>query len=65
MRSSTYYFHIKAKILADFQICISVALKITIEEKNWRSQNFDFLGLENLSPCQFCGVLTHEDIIEF
>ena len=26
MKSSTYYFHMKAKILADFQICISVPL---------------------------------------
>ena len=25
MKSSTYYFHIKAKILADFQICISLS----------------------------------------
>ena len=27
-------------------------LKVTIE-KNWRSQNFDFLSLKNLSPGQF------------
>ena len=26
MKSSTYYFHVKANILADFQICISVPL---------------------------------------
>ena len=26
MKSSTYYFHIKANILADFEICISVLL---------------------------------------
>ena len=26
MKSSTYYFHRKTKILADFQICISVPL---------------------------------------
>ena len=26
MKSSAYYFHIKTKILADFQICISVPL---------------------------------------
>ena len=25
--SSTFYFHVKAKIMADFQICISVPLK--------------------------------------
>ena len=35
-------------------------LKVTIE-KNWRSQNFDFLSLKNLSP----GAPTHTDIIEF
>ena len=29
-------------------------LKVTIE-KNWRSQNFDFISLKNLSPGQFLG----------
>ena len=28
MKSSTYYFHVKTKILADFQICISVPLSV-------------------------------------
>ena len=27
LKSSTYYFHMNTKILADFQICISVTLK--------------------------------------
>ena len=27
VKSSIYYFHMKTKILADFQICISVPLK--------------------------------------
>ena len=27
VKPSTYYFHMKTKILADFQICISVTLK--------------------------------------
>ena len=27
-------------------------LKVTIENKNWHSQNFNFTGMENLSPCQ-------------
>ena len=27
-------------------------LKVAIEEKNCRSENLDFLGLKNLSPCQ-------------
>ena len=40
-------------------------LKVTIEEKNWRSQNFGFPGLINESPCQFWQAPTHEDIIEF
>ena len=40
-------------------------LKVIIEEKNWRSQNFDFLGLKNLSASHFSGTPTHEDIIEF
>ena len=43
----------------------NIYLKVTNEEKNWRSQNFSFLGLKNLSPGQFCGALTHEYIIEF
>ena len=43
----------------------NIYLKVTIEEKNRRSQNFDFLGLKNLSPCQFWGAPTHADIIEF
>ena len=30
----------------------NIYLKLTIE-KNWRSQNFDFLSLKNLSPGQF------------
>ena len=33
-------------------------LKVTIE----RSQNFNFLGLKNLSPGQFWGASTHADI---
>ena len=32
MKSSTYYFHIKTKILAHFQICISVPLKHTYNQ---------------------------------
>ena len=28
MKSSTYYSHMKAKILANFQICIRVRLKV-------------------------------------
>ena len=32
-----------------------IYIKVTIEEKNWRSQNFDVLGFKNLSPGQFSG----------
>ena len=42
-----------------------IYLKVTIHEKKWHSQNFDFLGFKNLSPGQFWGAPTHEDIIEF
>ena len=41
----------------------NIYLKVTIEEL--RSQNFDFLGLKNLSPGQLWGAPTQEDIIEF
>ena len=32
----------------------NICLKVTIE-KNWRSQNFDFLSLKNLLSGQFLG----------
>ena len=38
--------------------------KLTIG-RNWRSQNFDFLSLKNLSPDQFQGSPTNADITEF
>ena len=41
----------------------NIYLKVTIKEKNWRSQNFDFLGLKKLSPGQFWGAPTDEDVI--
>ena len=40
-------------------------LKVTVEEENWRFQNFDFLGLKNLSPCQFWGAPTQEVSLNF
>ena len=43
----------------------NIYLKVTIEEKNWRFQNFDFLSLKNMLPSQFWGAPTHEDIIAF
>ena len=39
----------------------NIYLKVAIQEKNRRSQNFDFLALENLSPGQFWKALTDED----
>ena len=30
-KSSTYYFHMKTKILADFQICVSVPLTVPVK----------------------------------
>ena len=43
----------------------NIYLKVTIEGKNWCSQNFDFLGLKNLSPGKLLGDSTDTDIIEF
>ena len=40
----------------------NICLKVTITEKKWRTQNFDFLSLKKLSPG---GAPTHADIIEF
>ena len=41
----------------------NIYLKATIE-KNWRSQNFDFLSLTHFSLGQFLGS-SNADIIEF
>ena len=38
----------------------NIYLKVTIE----RFSKFDFLGLKSLSPGQFWGAPTHEDIIK-
>ena len=38
----------------DFRLCCIIYLKDTIE-KNWCSQNFDFLSLKNSSPGQLLG----------
>ena len=43
----------------------NIYLEVTFEEKNWRSQNFDFLGVKNLSTGQFWGSPTDESIIKF
>ena len=43
----------------------NIQLKVTIKEINRRFQNFDFLGLKDLSLGQFWGAPTYADIIEF
>ena len=56
MKSSTYYFHVKTKILADFQNCISLPLSKkfsfqnenvckNVKERNSNSQKFILLLL--------------------
>ena len=35
MKFSIYYFHMKTKILADFQICVSVPLRGIEMTENW------------------------------
>ena len=42
----------------------NIYFKVTIE-KNWGSQNFDFLILKNSFTGQFFGVRTQADIMEF
>ena len=41
----------------------NIYLKVTIE-KNWHSQNLDFLSIKIFSPVSFWGAQTHADIIE-
>ena len=43
----------------------NIYLKVSIAEKNGRPQNFDFLGLKDLSAGMFWGAPTLEEIIEF
>ena len=42
----------------------NIYLKVTVE-KNWRSQNFGFLGFKYLPPGHFWVAPTHADITEF
>ena len=39
MKSSTYYFHMKTKTLADFEICISVPLKQKLQKLDQLTTN--------------------------
>ena len=43
----------------------NIYLKLNIEEKDLRSQIFNFLGLKNLSSGELWGAPTHEDTTEF
>ena len=36
VKSSTYYFHVKAKVLAHFQICISAPLNASFLSSNMK-----------------------------
>ena len=58
MKSLTYYFHIKTRVMADFQICISVplmaSLSPTFQKKltyltNFSANNASFYKLKVLS----------------
>ena len=52
VKFSTYYFHVKTKMLADFQICISVPL--TTEVLNRKIYEIDFRVSDQLVitlPC--------------
>ena len=48
MKSSTYYFHMKTKILADFQICISVPLRgcYNIQKKCRMDDRYSWIKLQ-------------------
>ena len=53
VKSSTYYFQVKKKIMADFQICLSVPLNIecgsTKTHKLCKKRYFFEIGLNNYS----------------
>ena len=46
LKSSTYYFHMKTKILADFQICICVPLNFSL---NFNFSCFDHNSNNNIT----------------
>ena len=43
---------------------VNVYLEVTIE-KNWPSQNSDFLSLKKLPPGRFLGSSNYADVVEF
>ena len=58
MKSSTYYFHMKIKILAYFQICISIPLIIHVTGDNfywWKCWNTKKNGLQKNEKFQLKG----------
>ena len=66
IKSSTYCFHIKTKILADFQICISVSLttRTNIFDK-WFTKHYNYVENLFLSAYIFShSVFTRKKIIK-
>ena len=63
MKSSTYYFHIKTKILANFQICISVPLKESIFTRVFvKRPTSDFRHKGNLSDGVFIRMRLNKNV---
>ena len=56
MKYSTYYFHMKTKILADFQICISALLIKTLKLK------FMLMFFDSVYPTRSSGTVTKDTI---
>ena len=48
MKFSAYYFHMKTKTLADFQICISVPLKILRTTPCLSTAAQNLIGIQNI-----------------
>ena len=60
VKSSTYYFHMKTKILADFHICVSLPLKFYTERTSFHLPGFyDYYVMLSfnhiLTMCILCG----------
>ena len=59
MKSSAYYFHMKTKILADFQICINVPLVIALNK--YKNASREVLSLKNFIYEEKCGRFTQNE----
>ena len=55
VKSSTYYFHMKMKKSANFQICISVPLNTKIQETTSRENTTNFAGNKTSLPMRDTG----------